>query len=367
MFRLLRRHLPFLCALALAAGLVGHAARAADTTLAENIPATKPAPPHIALLLPLNAAAFRQPAEVVRRGFLAAAKTQADAPPVRIYPTTGEASDILAVYVQALSRGARVAVGPLTRNAVSALAASSLVVVPTLSLAMPDQERMAIPSQLYLFGLSVEEEARQVADAAARDGHHRPLLVAADSPLARRMQAAFADEWQGQGHALAGQLAFSPAGDLAPLRAAVQAADADMIFLAANVQEARMARPYLSPTLPTYATSQAFAGRMQDPANVDLTGVRFFDMPWLLQPDHPAVMIYPRPDPPLGAELERLYALGIDAERLASQLYRDPSASALTLDGVTGRLTLAPDHVFHRELVPAEFQQDSVVLVDSAP
>ncbi len=366
MFRLLGRHVPFLCALAFA-GLVGHPARAADTTLAENTPATKPAPPHIALLLPLNAAAFRQPAEIVRQGFLAAAKTQPDAPPIRIYPTTGEVSDILAVYVQALSQGARVAVGPLTRNAVAGLAASNLVVVPTLSLAMPDQERMAIPAQLFLFGLSVEEEARQVADVAARDGYRRALIVAADSPLAQRMQAAFADEWQHEGRALAGQLRFSLRDDLAPLHTAVQGAAADMIFLAAGVQEARMARPYLSPTLPTYATSQVFPGRMQDPAYVDLTGIRFFDMPWLLQPDHPAVMIYPRPGAPLGAELERLYALGIDAERVASQLYRDPSAGSMSLDGVTGKLTLGADHVFRRELVPAEFQQDSVVLVDSAP
>lgn len=342
-------------------------ARAADTTLAENVTATKSSAPHVALLLPLNASAFRQPADVVRQGFLAAAKTQPDAPPVRVYPTTGEVDDILAVYVEALSHGARVAVGPLTRNAVSALATSGLVVVPTLSLSMPDQERLAIPPQLYLFGLSVEEEARQIADMAARDGYRKPLIVAANSALARRMQVAFADEWQRPGRTPAAQLQFSSADDLPTLRSAAQSTDADMIFLAGNVQEVRLARPYLPPTLPTYATSQAFAGRPQDPGNVDLTGVRFIDMPWLLQPDHPAVMIYPRPDAALGAELERLYALGIDAERLASQFYRNPTPGSMSLDGVTGRLTLAPDHIFLRELVPAEFQQDSVVLIDTTP
>lgn len=363
-----RRHFLVLNAVALAASLIGNGARAEDATLAENTPATKPPTPHVALLLPLNASAFRQPAEIVRQGFLAAAQVQPDAPPVRIYPTRGDPNNVLAVYGDALSRGARVVVGPLTRNAVSALAASDMVVVPTISLSMPDQEHLSVPPQLYLFGLSVEEEARQVADMAARGGYRKPLIVAADSPLARRMERAFATEWQGMGRSLAGDIRFTLTDDLSALRDDAQKFDADMIFLATNVQEARVVRPYLSPILPTYATSQAFAGRLQDPANVDLAGVRFIDMPWLLQPDHPAVMIYPRPEAALGAELERLYALGIDAERLASMFYRDPTAvTTMGLDGVTGRLTLGPDHRFRRELVPADFQQNAVVAIDAAP
>ena len=206
------------------------------------------------------------------------------------------------------------------------------------------------------------------ADMAARGGYRKPLIVAADSPLARRMERAFATEWQGMGRSLAGDIRFTLTDDLSALRDDAQKFDADMIFLATNVQEARVVRPYLSPILPTYATSQAFAGRLQDPANVDLAGVRFIDMPWLLQPDHPAVMIYPRPEAALGAELERLYALGIDAERLASMFYRDPTAvTTMGLDGVTGRLTLGPDHRFRRELVPADFQQNAVVAIDAAP
>jgi len=357
----------------LAAELFGGSAPAADTTLAENVAPTKPPAvpplgepaPHVALLLPLNSSTFRQPAEIVRQGFQAAAKAQPDAPPVRVYPTGGEVGDILAVYRQALDQGARVVVGPLTRNAVGALAASELVAVPTLSLNTPDQENVAIPPQLYLLGLSVEEEARQVADMAARDGYRKPLIVAADSALAKRTQAAFAERWQSQGRALAGQLRFSAKSDPSGLRASALERGADMIFLAANVQEARSARPYLSPVLPTYATSQAFDGRAQDPRNVDLGGVRFIDMPWLLQPDHPAVMIYPRPDTPLSADLERLYALGIDALRLAAEFYRGQTpVASMSLDGVTGRLTLGRTHIFSRELVPAEFQQDAVVIID---
>lgn len=372
---MLRRHVLFLIAAIIAgvpASLVTSASRAADTTLAENTPTTKPpdstqGAPHIALLLPLGTDIFRQPAEVVRRGFLAAAKAQPDAPPVRVYPTTDEVGNIIAVYTQALSQGARVVVGPLTKNAVSVLAASELVGVPTLSLSTPDQENLAIPPLLYLFGLSIEEEARQVAEMVARDGYRKPLIVVADSPLARRMEAAFSDQWRNRGFTLAGQVRFTATGDRSTLREAVQQLDADVIFFAANAQEVRAVRPYLGSLLPTYATSQTFAGRAQDPRNVDLAGIRFIDMPWLLQPDHPAVMIYPRVEAPLSAELERLYALGIDALRLASQLYRYPTAALNSLDGVTGRLTLSREHQFRRELIAAEFQQDSVVVIDAEP
>jgi hypothetical protein len=359
----------------LGAPLVGMPARAADSTLAENTDATKAATksatsaqstPHIALLLPLSANAFRQPAEVVRQGFLAAAKAQADAPAVRVYPTTDEVANILEVYGQALSQGAQVVVGPLTKNAVGALAASDQVKVPTLSLSTPDAEHMPIPPLLYLFGLSIEDEARQVAELAARDGYRKPLIAAAESALAKRMQSAFAEQWRSRGRELAGEIRFTTKGDLSTLRGAVQKYEADMIFLAANAQEARAVRPYLASTLPTYATSQTFSGRVQDPRNVDLAGMRFIDMPWLLQPDHPAVMIYPRPETPLSADLERLYALGIDAQRLAAEIYRNPRAAG-ALDGVTGKLTLSADHQYRRTLVAAEFQQDSVVVIDSEP
>jgi outer membrane PBP1 activator LpoA protein len=361
-----RRHFLFL----IAAALLAEPACAADTTLAENPASTKPAdnPPHIALLLPLNADAFRQPADVVRQGFLAAAKAESDAPAVRVYPTTDEVANILTVYGQALALGARVVVGPLTKNAVSALALSEQVSVPTLSLSTPDQENLSIPPLLYLFGLSIEEEARQVAEMVARDGYRKPLIASAESPLAKRMQTAFAEQWRSRGRALARQVRFTMTGDLSTLRIAVQKHDADVIFLAANAQEARIVRPYLASTLPTYGTSQVFAGRTQDPRNVDLAGMRFIDMPWLLQPDHPAVMIYPHAEIALSAELERLYALGIDALRLASQLYRNPAAaSSSTLDGVTGKLTMSPGHQYQRELVAAEFQQDSVVVIDPEP
>jgi hypothetical protein len=333
----------------------GEAARAADDSLAE-----KGQPPHIALLLPLNEPALKAPAQAVRDGFLAAAKGEGI--PVRIEATGAEVAQILTAYEAAVANGARVVVGPLTRNAVTALAKSGRVSVPTLTLSLPERE-LLLPPNLVGFGLSAEEEARQVATLAFADGHRHALVVVADTALARRIQAAFAEQWLALGGRLAASVRFTPGREAAVK--GVAAGGADMVFLAAGAGEARAVRPYLAATLPVYATSQAFGGRLSDPRNVDLAGVRFVDIPWLLEPDHPAVMILPRPQS-LPVELERLYALGIDAARLAAIFWRQ-GVGEVELDGVTGRLTLGAEGIVSRRAVAAEFVQDTVVVVEPAP
>jgi len=77
----------------------------------------------------------------------------------------------------------------------------------------------------------------------------------------------------------------------------------------------------------------------------DLDGIRLLDIPWQLQADHPAVMVYPRlvvdADQQRSADLERLYALGIDAYRVARDIAN--GQTRFELDGVTGRLRVRFD------------------------
>jgi len=130
-----------------------------------------------------------------------------------------------------------------------------------------------------------------------------------------------------------------------------------MVFLAADAETAHLIRPYLNNALPVYATSQLFNGNSDTLTNFDLNGVRFIDMPWLLQPDHPAVMIYPRENPPLEPDMERLYALGIDAFRLLQIMLDNSYRASLPLDGVTGRISLNAYRQFQREGIAAQFWQ----------
>lgn len=284
--------------------------------------------------------------------------------PVRIYPTTEQDESILEAYQLALQEGNLIIIGPLTRSGVTALARSNLVTIPTLALNIPEND-IPLPANLYSFGLSVEGEARQIAHMAYNEGKKTAATVTANNPLAKRSQQAFIDEWQKLGQKVIAQYSFNnDVNSASTLRDALAKKAPDMIFLAAGVEKARMVRPYLGITNTTYATSQISNGKSEPARDVDLNGIQFLDMPWLLQPDHPAVMIYPHPEKFVSADLERLYALGIDACRLSDMLLSSPSRN-LSLDGVTGRITLNGDNQILRELTPAIFKQGIATLPDA--
>jgi hypothetical protein len=322
--------------------------------------------PHIALLLPLKSASFGPAAEAVRQGAAAASVMQIPAVlRLQVYPTGDQVEDIVSAYRQALQAGAKIVIGPLTRNGVTALAQSGLVAVPTLALNYPEGEA-ALPENFYLFGLTAEGEARQAARRAFNDGRRTALTVTANTPLAKRVQLAFADEWRGMGGKLVAQASFSPDRTQFPaVRDTVIKHRTDIIFLAADANLARMVRPYLDANTPTYATSMVFGGNQEIGKNIDLNGVLFAEMPWLLVPDHPAVMVYPRAEN-FSIEQERLYALGIDAFRIATIMARNPRpGEGSVLDGVTGQISLA-DHQFQRELAVAQFREGTAVATEFA-
>jgi outer membrane PBP1 activator LpoA protein len=216
----------------------------------------------------------------------------------------------------------------------------------------------SLPEGLYTFSLQVETEARQIARMAFADGRRSALIVAAPSPLLRRLQTAFASEFTRQGGKIVAQFDFSStAADLAALRESVASGHADVAFLALEAQRARLVRPYVDGPLQVYATSQVFDGPVERLRDAELNGVRFVDMPWLLQPDHPAVMVYARTETfaPVASDSERLYAFGIDTYRVAADLVREQHIAREPLDGVTGRIHLVAERHFVRELTAAQF------------
>ncbi len=307
--------------------------------------------PHIALILPLSSATFGKAAEAVQQGFLAAAAQQANGLPVRVYPCNDEKLEVVAQYQQALKAGAVAVAGPLTRPGVTALAANPDLPVPTLAMNVIDAQQRA--DQLYFFGLPAEVEARQVSQWATRVGLLSATVVRTDSALSKRLAQAFLEDWQHAGGIVQSEIVYT--GDPSPLRL-IPAEPGNMVFLAADVEKARLMRPYISNMVPVYATSQVFAGNTNNLVNYDLSEVRFVDMPWVLQPDHAAVMVYPRATPALPQDMERLYALGIDAYRLLEVFYQHDTANALPLDGVTGKVRLN-GHLLERESATAVIRQ----------
>ncbi len=280
---------------------------------------------------------------------------------VTIRATDASGDQIMLEYDAAVRAGAKVVVGPLTRSGVAAVAASNRISVPTLALNYPEAQAKT-PEKFYSFGLSVEAEARQVARQARLEGMRDMLAITAASPLARRAGNAFAESFRALGGNITATLEFTPASDLALLKQMVGKTGADGLFLAADVAQALEVRPFLSGALPTYSTSLVYSGRNDALTNVDLNGIRFVEMPWLVQPDNVAVMGYPRFDS-LAPELQRFYALGIDAFRLASEFAAN--RMKINIDGVTGKLTLSGNQV-QREAVMSQFRDGAVVSLEPA-
>ncbi|GAB2880808.1 penicillin-binding protein activator [Microvirgula curvata] len=297
------------------------------------VAAPQPAVPErapIAVLLPLKSEALGDAADVVRAGIVAAQGAD-QGPAVRMYDTTVD--NVAQRYREAVANGARVVIGPLTRPAIAQLAPR--VTVPTLALNTLD----GTTANPKLFGLSVsaELEARQIARLMRQDGMQRPAVITGSGVLDRRLAAAFASEWT--------SAAQTPPRSLAAHDPALAGhlAGADSVFLAL-IDPAAV--PAAVSALPRYAVSQLAVAHV--PAA--LTGVKVVDMPWLVMARHPAVQRYPRPAEALTRATERLYALGIDAYRVARDMTVTPPPPGWRLDGVTGDLKLGRDRQFARTL-----------------
>jgi hypothetical protein len=337
-------------------------------------------PTNVALLLPLSG---RQQAvgAVVRDGFLAAYYQHSTAlrPHVRIYDVANQnAAD---AYVAASADGAQFIVGPLTKDEVAAVAGIADGRVPVLALNfLPDDARA--PRGFYQFSLTPEDEARLAARRAVADGHRRAVLLAPTGDWGNRVVAAFTEELGRAGGSVLARRSFNPedsdfsdeitsllkldesrarherlAGMLGghlefePRRRG----DAELIFVASQPAQARLIRPQLrfhfAGDLPVYATSDVFEPNAQ--ANLELDGVMFPDMPWMISADPVSSTVRDSVQsawPARANRRGRLFAFGFDAYRIIPLLKQPSSARLDAIAGMTGRLTLDAGGRVRRDL-----------------
>ena len=298
------------------------------------VPPPAPTAAPITLILPLDSPDFRGAAEAVRLGFMAAQTATASKLAIDVRRTDGSTARVLQEYDAALAGGTRVVVGPLTRSGVSALAGAPAGGAAVLALNQP-QTPVPLPQRFFTFGLSVEGESRAAARAAWDQGLKGAVVLSSGTPLAKRSTDAFVDEFTLRGGRVASVQEATVVSGYGQLKAALGKLEYDSAFLAAEATAARLLRPYAGSAIPVFATSQVNDGRNDPIANVDMNGVRFVDMPWIVQPDSPTVVGFPRPQG-MPVELERFYALGIDAQRIAVQLA--DGRERFRFDGVTGAI-----------------------------
>lgn len=307
-------------------------------------PPPSSAPIRIALLLPLRSATLATAAEAVRAGFTAGMERDGTGFKAEVVATGDAPRDVLDAYARA-AVASDIIVGPLARAAVAALADSDAVTRPTVVLSVPEG-RTTVPRGMLVAGLSIEDEARQVAEWAAREHPHgRALILTGTAAWAQRAAGAFESRWTQLGHT--DQRFAVPSGAagkaaIDELRQKLEIDPPDLLFAALDSAGLRPVRAVAGAAIPCYGGGAANPGAAKEPGASSLDGVRILDLPWIVRRDHPVVMVYPRPlDTEQPLDMDRLYALGIDAFRVARELaLRD--GAPFGIDGVTGRLDVSP-------------------------
>jgi len=309
----------------------------------------------IALVLPLDVPAYERAASAVRDGFLdaaEAARARADC----IVIAHG-ADGVISAFDTARAKNVRVAVGPLVRDDLKTLAISGARLPWTLALNQLD-DGTPLPSAIFSFPLSVESDGRMLARRALSSGARRVDVIEGDSPLMKRFSSAFATAWTSEGGRVPDAFRFDAAPDaLTQLRRTLAQNASDAVLLAVNGDRAALVKPFIG-SIRAYASGLVFERPSQAVAR-DLDGVRVVEIPWLLTPDAPQFNGLPRRDFDSTA-LARLYALGLDAYRVAAAFQNGPPPR-FELEGATGHVSLVPGRQFLREGSMAVYRDGQLV------
>jgi outer membrane PBP1 activator LpoA protein len=324
-----------------------------------------PAPPTsdlIALILPLDEPAFARAANAVRDGFFDAASAAGKSGDCIVI---GHGRDnVVGAFELARSKGVRVAVGPLVRDDLKTVALANADLPWTLALNQLD-DGTKLPAAIYSFPLTVESDGKTLARRAQASGARSIGVIEGDSPLMKRLAGSFARQWTDDGGAVPAALRFDPAPEgLTALRRSLARNTPDAVLLAVNGDHAALMKPFIGAGVVAYASGLVFE-RPSPAVARDLDGVRVVEIPWLLTPDAPEFAAFGRRDFDSDS-LARLYALGLDAYRIAAS-FGDAPPDRFTLDGATGRITLGSGREFQREGRVGVYRDGALVPLDATP
>ena len=252
--------------------------------------------------------------------------------------------------------------------------------------------------KLIQFGLSPEDEARQLAVRAAKDGHRRALVITPNNERGQRLFDAFRNQWNDAGGTIMEYIKYpenteeyktwvksllnanSSDKRTADLRNRLNRniesetrlrGDADMIFMAASPDSARRIVPefrFFQTGIQIYSTSDIFTGINNPQLNKDLDGVIFNQIPWILDPGKQESFLQKSINNLWSAEkspYRKFYALGIDAYQLIPHLGQLGNQNTVSYPGETGELSLSDHGRIERKLLWAEFSRGLPVVLEN--
>ncbi|WP_340050900.1 penicillin-binding protein activator [Pseudomonas proteolytica] len=351
----------------------------------------------IALLLPQQGP-LASVAKALREGFMAAhyqAQQAGQKPPVIEVYDSSRVSSIDEFYKQAQADGVQLVVGPLEKPLVKQLSARPQLPITTLALNYSEGDQGS--AQLFQFGLAAEDEAREVSRRARADGLHRAAAMVPKGEWGERVFKAFRQDWEANGGTLIGvEYVDQPVAlaqqiaDLFKLRQSEGRAkslqstvgadvaaqpsrrqDIEFIFLAVTPQQAQQIKPTLNfqyaGDVPVYATSHVFSASGDKNQYNDMNGIMFCETPWLLNTTDPLRNQVATQWPQANGSLGRLYAMGVDAYRLAPRLGQLKALPDTRIEGLSGNLGMSPSQRIERQMPWAKFVSGQIERLPDTP
>jgi uncharacterized protein len=324
-------------------------------------------PGQIALLLPNNDG-LAGIGSAIREGFFTAyyqaSDTHAPRAVIRVYDSGGNAASAIKAYNQAVTDGAQMVVGPLTRAEVMGVLGQSSLPIPVLALNHSDNKSLPT-GPASEFALMPEDEGAQAADHMIDRGIHSAYIVTSSDDFAKRAGTAFKAEFVAKGGQIAGasQIASSNVnyGDAINALNAGSAGNDAGIFISMRTEQARLLLPQLRVArinLPVFATSHIYGGSDNPSADRDLEGVEFCDAPWLFdaQTGLPSYQDVASQLPAARGATAQLFAFGMDAWNLVPYIDWLRNHPGSYLPGATGQLTSDTFGHINRVLTWLKFQ-----------
>ena len=350
----------------------------------------------IAVLLPLNGP-YKSAANAIKSGFLSAYyadNKKKFKPSIRFYDTSVKDLDFMALYEKAVDDGANYILGPIDKSLINQLAQIDDFEIPVLTLNYAE-ESLNTADNLYQFGLLPEDEARQVAELAIRQNKTRAAILVPNGLWGHRLKTAFQQRYTELGGTVLSSEFFNDKVDdySQPIKHMLnlqhsnnrhkdvqnllgtelkygpyRRQDIDMIFLAATSRSARSIMPafkfHHASDVPVYSTSHVYTGNKNKAGDLDLNGLTFCDLPWIVTGDNQLNKTFKK-NWPEQKNYTRLFALGIDSYHVLYNLNLLSKYEYARFAGQTGNIYMDKNNRLHRELLWAKFIKGAAYYIDT--
>lgn len=339
----------------------------------------------IALILPLSGP-LSKAGIAVQDGIMAGyfnAKEHGWQPP-QIISYDSHQKSIKSIYQHIEREAIDLVIGPLQKNKLEQLASLNPK-VSVIALNYLTETTITNPS-IIQFGLAAEDEARQLANNARRNGHKNAIIIQSNADWSRRAGLAFRQQWATLGGQTLNQTALSDpknySSEIAESLLLPQSQaryqqlerllatsieftprrrnDVDVIILFANSQQAKSIKPLLAyhyaSKLPVYSSSHIHDG-VEGNSNRDLNGIIFNEIPWVLTDN--AIKKKAHSQYKDNKQLGRLFAMGLDAFYVYPHLGPMQQGSQQVFFGKTGQLSINTNRI-NRKLQLVQFNRGKI-------